>query len=94
MASYVVLFNWTEAGIKSYKDSASRADAAREMWSAAGVTIKDIYWTVGPYDIVGIVDAPDDETLTKGLLQLGSGGNVRTTTMRAFSQAEFSALVS
>jgi uncharacterized protein with GYD domain len=92
MATYVVLFNWTEQGIKSYKDSTDRAEAARKQWSEAGIELKDIYWTIGPYDLVGVIEAPGDEVLASALLQLGAQGNVRTTTLRAFSSDEFSRL--
>jgi len=92
MATYVVLFNWTEEGIKNYKDSTSRAEAARTQWGEAGIQIKDLFWTIGPYDIVGVVEAPDDETLTGALLALGAQGNVRTTTLRAFGAEEFARL--
>lgn len=93
MPKYVVLFNWTEQGIKSFEDSPARVDAAREQMASAGVRITDIYWTIGPYDLVGVVDADDDEALTKALLGLGAAGNVRTTTMRAFGQDEFTHLL-
>jgi uncharacterized protein with GYD domain len=92
VANYVVLFNWTEQGIKSYKDSPSRAEAARKQWGEAGIQIKDLYWTIGPYDLVGVVEAPDDESLTSALLALGAQGNLRTTTMRAFGAEEFAHL--
>jgi uncharacterized protein with GYD domain len=94
MAAYVVLFNWTEQGIQNYRDSVGRAGSARDQWSQAGVEIKDLYWTVGPYDLVGVVEAPSDEALTKALLALGAQGNVRTTTLRAFTAEEFSQLAS
>jgi uncharacterized protein with GYD domain len=93
MATYVLLFNWTEQGIKNYKDSSGRVDSVREQWASSGVQLKDLYWTMGQYDLVGVVEAADDETLTKALLPLGAAGNVRTTTMRAFSQDEFARLV-
>jgi uncharacterized protein with GYD domain len=93
MPSYVVLFNWTDQGIKSYKESPSRVQAAKEALGGAGVSITDLRWTIGPYDLVGLVDAPDDETLTKALLALGAQGNVRTTTLRAFTEAEFTQLI-
>ncbi len=93
MASFVVLFNWTDQGIKGFKDSPSRVDAFGQQLGGLGVSIRDIYWTIGPYDLVGIVDAPDEESLTAALLQLGALGNVRTTTLRAFSRSEFEQIV-
>src|SRR5712671_4278976 len=89
MATYVVLMSWTEQGIQTYKDSPPRADAGKEEMAKLGVTLKDIYWTVGPYDLVLLCDAPDEESMTASLLRLGSAGNVRTTTMRAFTRPEF-----
>jgi uncharacterized protein with GYD domain len=59
-----------------------------------GITLKDIYWTVGAYDVVCVFEAPDDETFAGALLTLGAAGKVRTTTMRAFSKAEFDGIVS
>ena len=94
MATYVVLLNWTEQGIKNFKDSTKRASAARDAMQKAGVTLRDIYWTIGAYDIVCLFEASDDESLAAALLKLGSGGNVRTTTMRAYSQTEFEGIVS
>jgi uncharacterized protein with GYD domain len=93
MPTYVVLMNWTEQGIKNFKDSTKRASAAEEAMRERGITIKDIYWTVGAYDIVSVFEAPDDETFAAALLTLGAAGNVRTTTMRAFSRAEFEQVV-
>jgi uncharacterized protein with GYD domain len=58
-----------------------------------GVTFRDIYWTVGPYDIVAVVDAGDDESATAALLTLGSQGNVRTTTLRAFNRDEMRSII-
>ncbi len=92
MATYVVLFNWTEQGAKGFKDSPSRAESAAKQLEGAGVKLKDIYWTLGPYDIVGVFEAADDETATAALLALGAMGNVRTTTLRAFTSDEFKAL--
>jgi uncharacterized protein with GYD domain len=93
MATFVVLFNWTEQGIKSYKDSPSRVDQANEAWQDLGVRVKEIYWTIGPYDLVAIVEAPDPEALASGLLRLGALGNVRSTTMRALDRAEAEAVI-
>ena len=89
MATYVILMNWTDQGIKDFKDSPSRADAGKEEMAKLGVTLKDIYWTVGQHDLVLICDSPDEESMTAALLRLGSAGNVRTTTLRAFTRPEF-----
>lgn len=61
--------------------------------SHLGVKIKDIYWTIGPHDLVGIVETADDETLAAAMLRLGAVGNVRTTTMRAFGRKEAEAVI-
>src|SRR5437868_4945845 len=89
MPTYLVLMNWTDQGAKDFKGSPSRADDGREEMAKLGVTMKDIYWTVGPYDLVLLCDAPDEEAMTTSLLRIGAAGNVRTTTMRAFSRPEF-----
>ena len=88
MPTYVVLMNWTEQGAKTASQTADRYDAAKEDLAQHGVTIKDIYWTIGPYDIVTLVEAGDDETATAGMLRLTAQGNLRTCTMRAFSADE------
>jgi uncharacterized protein with GYD domain len=93
MATYVVLFNWTEQGIKSYADSPKRVDAANQVWGDLGVKVNEIYWTIGPHDLVGIIEAPDDETLAAAMLRLGALGNVRTTTLRAFGRKEAEAVI-
>jgi len=93
MATFIVLFNWTDQGIKNYKDSPKRVDAANKAWEDLGVRVKDIYWTIGPYDLVGIIDAPDPEALAAAMLRLGSGGNVRSTTMRALDRGEAEAVI-
>jgi uncharacterized protein with GYD domain len=93
MAGFIVLCNWTEQGIKDFKDSPSRVDAFNEQMSGLGVSIKDIYWTLGPYDLVVVVDAPDDAAGTAALLALGALGNIRSTTLRAFDRSEFEQIV-
>ena len=93
MANYVILFNWTEQGIGSYKDSPSRVNEFNEQMSALGVSVKSVYWTLGQYDLVAVAEAPDDEAATAAMLRLGSLGNVRSTTLRAFDRSEYEALV-
>ncbi len=88
MATYVVLMNWTDQGMKAAGNTVDRYEAAKQDLAQRGVTIKDIYWTMGAHDIVTVVEAADDETATAGLLRLASQGNLRTTTMRAFNAEE------
>lgn len=93
MPTYVTLINWTDQGVKNFKDSVDRYEAARDAMSGLGVSFKDIYWTVGPYDIVAVVEAPDDESATAALLSVGALGNIRTTTLRGFSADEMRAVI-
>jgi uncharacterized protein with GYD domain len=93
MARYIVLMNWTDQGIRNAKDTVKRAKAARQTFEAMGANLRDLYWTVGPYDVVAMVDAPDDETATKAGLVIGMQGSVRTTTLRAFAEQEMENIV-
>lgn len=89
MAKFVVLFNWTDQGIHDAKDTIDRAQKATSAFKEKfDVTITQIYWTVGPYDLIALVDAPSVETLSAALLFLGKSGNVRSQTLRAFDAAE------
>jgi uncharacterized protein with GYD domain len=93
MATYISLINWTDKGIGQFKSTIERAEAAKQLAAKLGGSLKDIYWTVGPYDLVAISEAPDDESATAFSLVLGSLGNVRTTTMRAFSAEDMRRIV-
>jgi uncharacterized protein with GYD domain len=88
MPTYISLTNWTDQGIRNVKDVPKRLDAARETIKAAGGELKGIYMTMGAYDLVTIAEAPNDEVVAKMLLTIGALGNVRTTTLRAFTEAE------
>jgi uncharacterized protein with GYD domain len=88
MATYIVLGNFTEQGIRNVKDTTKRADALKEMAKKAGATVKELYWTLGQYDVVAIFDAPDEASITALGLSIGLAGNVRTQTLRAFTAAE------
>ncbi|MCI0425804.1 MAG: GYD domain-containing protein [Actinobacteria bacterium] len=89
MATYIILGNYTSQGIKNVRESPARLDAAREQLSAIGVQLKDFYLTMGQYDIVGVVEAPDNMTAARALLALGAQGNVSTTTLAALTEDEF-----
>ncbi|AOP51609.1 GYD domain-containing protein [Streptomyces lydicus] len=93
MPTYVALLNWTDQGVRNFKDTAKRADAFAAAAQKLGAKVLKLYWTVGPYDLVAIVEAPDDEAATATLLQLGGVGNVRTTTLRAFGQEEMGRII-
>jgi uncharacterized protein with GYD domain len=93
MPHYITLMDWTDQGIKTFKDSIDRSERAREAWKAQGIVLKDIYWTIGSHDLVCIIEAPDPESLTAALLSLGSQGNLRTTTLRGFTADEMKAII-
>jgi uncharacterized protein with GYD domain len=93
MPTYISLINWTDQGIRNFRDTVDRAEAGRQLAGTFGGSLKDIYWTIGPYDIVVVSEAPDDETATAFALALASQGNVRTTTMRAFDAGEMAGIV-
>ena len=93
MAKYVVLLNWTDQGVRTAKDTVQRFEQARDAFQQKGVSFDAVFWTLGRYDIVGILDAPDDETIAATLLQLGGAGNVSTETLRAFSADEMSGIL-
>jgi uncharacterized protein with GYD domain len=93
MVTYVVLTNFTDQGIRNAKDSPKRADAFKQMAKTFGVTVKDIFWTQGRYDIVTIVEAPDEASAMSLNLSLGALGNVRTESLRAFSAADMATVV-
>ncbi len=89
MATYILLLNWTEQGIRTAKESPRRLDAARELARKFGAELKDTYLTMGSYDLVSVLEAPDDQTVAKFLLSVGALGSVRTTTLKAFPEAEY-----
>ena len=93
MATYIVLTSFTDQGVRTAKDTTKRADAVKEGAKKFGVTVKEFYWTLGSYDVVGIFEAPDDESMTALGLAIGSSGNVRTQTLRAFSRTEMNGIL-
>jgi uncharacterized protein with GYD domain len=93
MATYIVLLRWTQQGIEKVKESPARQDAAKQAAQAMGIEIKALYLVMGQYDQVGIAEAPDDETVAKLSLALGAQGNIRTETMRAFTEEEMRKII-
>jgi uncharacterized protein with GYD domain len=88
MATYIILGNFTDQGIRKIKDSPKREDAFRKLCEKMGAKVKDAYRTMGRYDLAAIVDAPDDAAMNTILYSLGALGNVRTETLRAFTRQE------
>jgi uncharacterized protein with GYD domain len=93
MPTYVTLANFTDQGIRNVKDSPERLGAFKAMAEKLGVSIKSVHYTVGSYDVVTVVEGSDD-AVTTVLLKLGSLGNIRTQTLRAFSAEEMKKMIS
>jgi uncharacterized protein with GYD domain len=93
MSTYILLGTFTDQGVRAVKDTVKRAQAARDLGKKLGVTVKELYWTLGQYDVTLVADAPDDETMTAFGLSIGSLGNVRTQTLRAFTPDEMSPIL-
>jgi uncharacterized protein with GYD domain len=89
---FVVLGNWTEQGIKKITESADRAKAANDMVKKAGGKMQ-LFYTMGKYDFTIILDLPKDEDAMAILLCLGSMGNIRTSTMKAWTESEAAKLL-
>jgi uncharacterized protein with GYD domain len=90
--TYISLLNFTDQGIRTVKETIQRADHAVELAQKHGGSMQ-LYWTVGPYDLVAIMEAPDDESATAFLLEAASRGNVRTTTLRAYDREQMSGII-
>ena len=88
MATYVVLVNFTDQGIRNVGESPKRYEAFKALAEKMEVRLKDIWWTIGAYDIVTTIEG-SEEAVTAALLRLGSMGNVRTQTLRAWAPDEF-----
>lgn len=88
MPSYVWLIKWTDQGIRNVKETTKRAKSFQEMAEKKKAKVREILWTMGRYDVVLVIDAPDDETISRLSLGLGIAGNVKTETLKAFSAQE------
>jgi len=93
MPTYIALLNWTQQGISKVGSSAKRLDAGRKAFKKMGVELKDSYLTMGRYDLVCVIEAPDDETYAKAVLGLGAQGNVSTETLKAFNEDEYRKII-
>ena len=93
MSTYFILANWTEQGIKDIKASPKRLSAAKRLAKDCGLKFRDFHMTIGQYDGILTVEAPDDEAVARFALALGSAGNVRTTTLKGFTEQEYREIV-
>src|SRR5205809_5216680 len=93
MAMYISLIQFTDQGICNIKDTVKRGDAAIAEAEKMGMKIIEEFWTMGAYDVVVMFDAPDDETVSAFLLKIGSMGNVRGQTLRAFRKEEMEGIL-
>jgi len=93
MPTYIALLKWTQQGISKAGGSAKRLDAGRKEFKKLGADIKDVYLTLGRYDLVCVIEAPDDETYAQAILGLGSQGNVSTETLKAFTENQYRKII-
>jgi uncharacterized protein with GYD domain len=94
MATFITLANFTDQGIQNVKDTTKRAEAFKAAAQKSGATVKELYYTMGQYDLVTIVEAADEQAATAALLSAGKLGNIRSQTLRAFSIAEMDKILS
>ena len=93
MKTYISLCTFTGDGIKNIKGSPARLEQVKKLYASLGAKLKDFYLVTGSYDIVVVVEAPDDETVAKASMAIGARGNVRTNTFRAFTEEEYRKLI-
>ncbi len=94
MPQYIFLFKFTDQGIRNVKDTAKRAKGFEDLAKSMGITVHTILWTLGRYDGVIIVEGPNDETIASLVLKVGSLGNLKTETLRAFDRREIEPVLS
>jgi uncharacterized protein with GYD domain len=93
MTTYIMLINWTDQGARKADEAPERFDAARAMLEEMAGSIRAIYLTMGGFDLVAIIEAPDDAVMARFTLQLGMQGSVRTQTLKAFPETAFREIV-
>jgi uncharacterized protein with GYD domain len=93
MAKYILLANWTDQGIRNIKDSAKRLDAGLALAKQQGCVYENFFMTMGSFDMISVIEAPDDETLAKHVLTVAAGGNLRTITLKAFPEDSYRSII-
>ncbi len=93
MTTYVSLISWTDQGIRNFRDTTQRAEDFSKLVESSGGRVRELLWTVGEYDVVCVVDFPDEEAGVAALLQVCASGSVRSRTMRAFNADEMNGII-
>ena len=93
MTTYIMLINWTEQGIRNVRDSPKRLDATRKQLGEMGGAFKSFYLTMGEYDMVAVIEAPDDAVAARFALMLGAAGSVKTRTLKAFPELAYREII-
>ena len=93
MTTYIMLMNWTEQGAKNVRDSPKRLDAARKQLGEMGGSFKAFYLTMGEFDMVAVVEAPDDAVLARFALMLAASGNIKSRTLKAFPEFAYREII-
>ncbi|HEX5940611.1 MAG TPA: GYD domain-containing protein [Dehalococcoidia bacterium] len=94
MATYVVLYKFTDQGLKNIKGTVKRADEVRKTNEDRGFKVQGLYWTQGHYDMVAVLDAPTEDAMIAGLFNVAEAGNVHSETLRAFTSDEMEKMLS
>lgn len=93
MTTYVSLINWTDQGIRNFRDTTKRAEDFSKLVENSGGRVRELLWTVGECDLVCVADFPDDEAGVATLLQVSALGSIRSRTLRAFSADEMTSII-
>ena len=93
MNTYIALLKWTESGIKNVRESPKRLEDARQAFEAAGGRIGQFYMVFGDYDAVAVIEAPDDETYARIMLQVAGRGAIKPTTLKALSESQYRSII-
>ena len=93
MTTYILLINWTDQGVRNVRDLPKRLDTAKKLLEEMGGAFKATYLTMGDYDLVAVIEAPDDAVAARFALLTGAAGNVRTRTLKAFPEAAYREII-
>ncbi len=93
MPTYIALLKWTPQGLQDIKQSTARLDQARTAFESEGVKMKEFFMVTGPYDMVAVMEAPDDLVLAKAILSVCSKGSITSETIRAYTETEYRTII-